>query len=94
MSVRTQKIDLFRQAFKGNIIWYNIAINSFVLTSDMVSKRVFITWPKNFVFGQVLFSSACMCLCVCLSVCLCVNVYIDYLKTFSTDFNETWQDDV
>ena len=28
------------------------------------------TWPKNFVYGQVLFSFACMCLCVfvCLSV--------------------------
>ena len=33
-----------------------------------------ITSPKNFVFGQVLFSSACMCLCVCvcLSVCKCL----------------------
>ena len=28
-----------------------------------------ITSPKNFVFEEVLFSSACMCLCVCLSVC-------------------------
>ena len=27
-----------------------------------------ITWPKIFDFGQVLFSSACMCLSVCLSV--------------------------
>ena len=27
-----------------------------------------VTWPKNFVFGQVLFSSACMCLSVCVSV--------------------------
>ena len=25
-----------------------------------------VTWPENFVFGQVLFSLACMCLCVCL----------------------------
>ena len=33
-----------------------------------------ITSPKNFVFEEVLFSSACMCLCVCVcvSVCLCV----------------------
>ena len=45
----------------------------------------FITWPKNFVFGQVLFSSACMCLCVC----VCVSLLVDYLKKFSTDFDET-----
>ena len=57
---------------------------------------MFINWPENFVFGQVLFSSACMCLCVCVcvSVCVCVNVYIDYLKKFLTDFDEIWQDDV
>ena len=30
------------------------------------------TMPKSFAFGQVLFSSACMCLSVCVSVCLCV----------------------
>ena len=56
------------------------------------------TWLCNFVFGQVSFSSACMCLCVCVcvcvSVCVCVNLYIDYLKKFLTDFDETWQDDV
>ena len=46
-----------------------------------------ITWPKNFVFISVYVS---VCLCVCPSV----NLYIDYLKKFSTDFNETWQDDV
>ena len=50
----------------------------------------FVTWPKNFVFGQVLFSSACMCLCVCVSV----RFYTIYLKKFLTDFDETWQDDV
>ena len=58
----------------------------------MLFKTKSITWPKNFLFGQVLFSSACMCLCV--RVCLCVSVYIDYLKKFLTDFDETWQDDV
>ena len=52
--------------------------------------NTFITWLKIFDFGQVLFLSACMCLCVCLSVCL----YLDYLKKFLTDFNETWQDDL
>ena len=58
-------------------------------------KQIFIiTWPKNFVFGQVLFSSACMCLCVCVSVCLCLSVYLDYLKKFLTDFKESLQDDV
>ena len=31
---------------------------------------------------------------VCLCVCVCVNFYIDYLKKFLTDFDETWQDDV
>ena len=43
------------------------------------------TWPKNFVFEQVLFSSACMC--------LSVSVYIDYLKKFLTYFDEIWQND-
>ena len=28
------------------------------------------------------------------SVCLCVHVYLNYLKKFLTDFDETWQDDV
>ena len=28
---------------------------------------------------------------VCVSVCVCVSVYIDYLKKFLTDFDETWQ---
>ena len=64
----------------------------------MLAYELFITWPKNFVFGQVLFSSACMCLSVCLSVCvsvcLSVSLYIDYLKNLLTDFDETWQDDV
>ena len=32
-----------------------------------------ITSPKNFVFGEVLFSSACMCLSVC--VCVCDSLY-------------------
>ena len=31
---------------------------------------------------------------VYVSVCLCVRVYIDYLKKFLTDFDETWQDDL
>ena len=30
---------------------------------------------------------------VSVCVCLCVSVYIDYLKKFLTDFDETWQDD-
>ena len=57
---------------------------------------VFVTWPKNFVFGQVLFSSACMCLsvCVCLCVCLSVSLSPNYLKRFLTDFNEAWHDGV
>ena len=38
------------------------------------------TWPKNFVFGQVLFSSACMCLCVC--VCMCVSVCVCVCVSF------------
>ena len=33
------------------------------------THQILVTWPKNFVFGQVLFSSACMCL----SVRLCVG---------------------
>ena len=30
------------------------------------------TSPKNFVFEEVLFSSACMCVSVCVCVCVCV----------------------
>ena len=33
-------------------------------------------------------------LSVCVCVCLSVSLYIDYLKKFLTDFNETWQDDL
>ena len=51
----------------------------------------FITWPKNFVFGQVLFSWR---VCVCVYVCVSVHLYTIYLKKFFTDFDETWQDDV
>ena len=32
--------------------------------------------------------------CVCVSVCVSVSLYLDYLKKFLTDFDETWQDDV
>ena len=61
---------------------------------DLISHFSFvITWPKNFVFGQVLLSSAFMCLSVCLSVCLYVSLYIDYLKNSMTDFNENLQED-
>ena len=70
-------------------LFFNIFIN----TKNHVRLALF-TWPKNFVFGQVLFSSARMCLCVCVCVCVCVSVYIDYLKKFLTDFDETWQDDL
>ena len=31
---------------------------------------------------------------VYVSVCVCVRLYIDYLKKFLTDFDETWQDDL
>ena len=31
---------------------------------------------------------------MCLCVCVCVSVYIDYLKKFLTDSDETWQDDL
>ena len=30
---------------------------------------------------------------VCLSVCVWVSLFLDYLKKFLTDFDETWQDD-
>ena len=68
--------------------WDNL--ESFWYTQEIFSCNDFITWPKIFDFGQVLFSSACMCLCVC----LCVSLHPDYLKKFLTDFDETWQDDV
>ena len=56
----------------------------------ILNSEFIFTSPKNFVFEEVLFSSACICLCVCLSVCLS----LDYLKKFSIDFHETWQDGV
>ena len=31
---------------------------------------------------------------VCVCLCVCVRVYIDYLKKFLTDFNETGQEDL
>ena len=66
-------------------------INTLPLSYDVVLTYYFlITWPKIFDFGQVLFSSACMCLCVC----LCVSVFIDYFIKFLTDFDEIWQDGV
>ena len=47
-----------------------------ILCGFMKKMYNLITWPKNFVFGQVLFSSACMCLSVCLSVCMWVCISI------------------
>ena len=44
--------------------------------------------------GIIFHRRVCVCLCVCLSVCVCVSLYIDYLKKFVPDFDETWQDDV
>ena len=64
-----------------------------ILVRVLYICKSIITWPKNFVFGQVLFSSACMCLSVCVSVCVWVSLYLNYLKKFLTDFDETWQDD-
>ena len=57
------------------ILYALISFLSHTISSDAVlantSKGMytFITWPKIFDFGQVLFSSACMCLSVCVSVC-------------------------
>ena len=31
---------------------------------------------------------------VYVSDCVCVRLYIDYLKKFLTDFDETWQDNL
>ena len=53
---------------------------SFVINNRYIQKTrsKIVTWSKIFDFGQVLFSSACMCLSVCLSVIL----YLAYLKKF------------
>ena len=53
--------------------------------------KILFTWPKTFVFERYYFHKR---VCVCVCVCVCVSVYIDYLKKFLTDFDETWQDDV
>ena len=55
------------------------AENSFISDTYYYAGWVIFTWPKNIVFGQVLFSSACMCLCVCVSVCLCVCLCVCWL---------------
>ena len=50
-------------------------------TRDRISVvSLLITWPKIFDFGQVLFSSACMCLSVCLCVCLSVGESLNPLS--------------
>ena len=48
------------------------------------------TWPKNFFDRYYFHRRVCVCVCVCLSV----SLYIDYLKKFLTDFDETWHDGV
>ena len=58
-------------------------LNYYGDTGEMHKQYFFITWPKNFVFGQVLFSSACMCLsvCVCVCVCVCLSVCVSVCES-------------
>ena len=40
-------------------------------------RTYLVTWPKNFVFGQVLFSTACICLSVCVSEAFITQKVLD-----------------
>ena len=60
-----------------------------------MKKVILLPGPKTLFLDRYYFHRrVCVCLCVCLSVCLCVYVYLDYLKKFLADFDETWQDDL
>ena len=58
-----QRVPHGKNQFQREITVINIPF--FVAFKDFNTKPAVVTWPKNFVFGQVLFSSASLCLCVC-----------------------------
>ena len=65
---------------------------------------VSICWPtyifylfvktNNYLAQKLCFLTGIIFTRVYVSVCPCVRLYIDYLKKFLTDFDETWQDDL
>ena len=65
-------------------IRYTMSFFSFFF---LLADILIFNWPKIFVFGQVLFSSTCMCLCVSLSVWVSAILFLDYLKKFLSDFD-------
>ena len=59
--------------------------------NDHLRKVIgFLPGPKTLFLDRYYFHPR---VCVCLCVCLWVSLYLDYLKKFLTDFDETWQDD-
>ena len=63
-----QYITLFAGPFKGLTILFKFMTPYLKQPVKVIDKEIVITWLKNFVFGQVLFSTACLCPCVCESV--------------------------
>ena len=58
---------------------------------------IFCEWKThvtNYLAQTLCFWTGIIFIRVYVSVCVCVRVYINYLKKFLTDFDETWQDDV
>ena len=53
---------------------------------------VFLPGQKLCFWTGIIFTRVYVSVCLC--VCVSVSLYIDYLKKFLTDLNETWQDDV
>ena len=61
------------------------------LIIDFIHKSYYLTQKLCFWTGIIFIG---VYVSVCVSVCLSVYVYLDYLKKFLADFNETWQDDL
>ena len=61
-------------------------ISSFL---DSYESHIYLAQKLCFWTG-IIFTRVYVSVCVCLSL----SVYLDYLKKFFTDFDETWQDDV
>ena len=67
-----------------------LLVHCLVVYLGVQTSLVFLPGPKTLFLDRYYFHPrGCVCVCVCLSV----NVYLNYLKKFLTDFYETWQDD-
>ena len=73
-------------------------INEGIFFKDVVKSnilvRCFVTYIPFYLAQKLCFWTGIIFIRVYVSVCLCVSFYIDYLKKFLTDLDETWQDGV